>query len=258
MTSLFRFIGQRAYGFLGHLYRMWTYARALALEVRNVFFYRKQIVEQFYWIGVETLPLVCLISVFTGMAISIQTAYQMSDYVPRYMVGSIVVKSTVLELSPTMMALVIAGRVGAGIASEIGTMKVSEQVDALQSLGVDPVGYLMMPRLLGGLIMVPVLVIFSEIVAIGGGFAIAILKMGLSPTEFTKGMRLDFYPYDVFVGLVKAMTYGGLITFIGSYMGLETKGGAAGVGAAATTSVVISSALILISDYFITHTLLNI
>jgi phospholipid/cholesterol/gamma-HCH transport system permease protein len=106
--------------------------------------------------------------------------------------------------------------------------------------------------------MVPVLVIYSEVVSIVGGFAIAILKMGLSPTSFIKGMRLDFFIYDVFVGLVKAMTYGGLITFIGSYMGLETEGGAAGVGKAATTSVVISSALILISDYFITHFLLNI
>jgi phospholipid/cholesterol/gamma-HCH transport system permease protein len=258
MTALFKFIGRRAYGFFGHLYRMWTYALASALEVRNVYFYRRQIIEQFYWIGIETLPLVCLISVFTGMAISIQTAYQMSDYVPRYMVGSIVVKSTVLELAPTMMALVIAGRVGAGIASEIGTMKVSEQVDALQSMAVDPVGYLMMPRVLGGLIMVPVLVVFSEVVSIGGGFAIAVLKMGLAPAEFIKGMQLNFYAYDVFVGLIKAMCYGWLITFIGSYMGLETKGGAAGVGAAATTSVVISSALILISDWFITDLLLHI
>ena len=258
MTALFKRIGRGTYSFFGHLYRMWTYVRALLPELRNVYFYRRQIVEQFYWIGVETLPLVCLISVFTGMAISIQTAYQMSDYVPRYMVGSIVVKSTVLELAPTMMALVIAGRVGSGIASEIGTMKVSEQVDALQSMAVDPVGYLMMPRVLGGLIMVPVLVVFAEVVSIGGGFAIAVLRMGLSPSEFIKGMRLDFFPYDVFVGLVKAMSYGSLITFIGSYMGLETKGGAAGVGAAATSSVVLSSALILISDYFITNTLLHI
>lgn len=258
MTSAFKYLGREASVFFGHLYRMWTYIPAIALEIRNVFFYRGEIVKQFYWIGVESLPLVCLISVFTGMAISIQTAYQMSDYVPRYMVGAIVVKSTVLELAPTMMSLVIAGRVGAGIASEIGTMKVSEQVDALQSMAVDPVGYLMMPRVLGGLIMVPVLVIFAELVSIGGGFAIAILKMGLSPAEFIKGMRLDFYIYDVFVGLVKAMAYGGLITFIGSYMGLETKGGAAGVGAAATSSVVLSSALILISDWFITSTLLHI
>ena len=258
MQGAFESIGRRAYIFFGHLYRMWTYAVATVLEVRNVYFYRRQIIHQLYWIGVESLPLVCLISIFTGMAVSIQTAYQMSDYVPRFMVGSIVVKSTVLELAPTLMALVIAGRVGAGIASEIGTMKVSEQVDALQSLAVDPVGYLMMPRILGGLIMVPVLVIFSELVGIGGGFAVAVLKMGLSPTDFVKGMRLDFYTYDVFVGLAKAMSYGTLITFIGSYMGLEAKGGAAGVGAAATTSVVISSSMILISDYFITETLLHI
>lgn len=258
LNSLFRFLGHRTALFFIHLYKMWTYVPDAVLEVRNVYFYRREIIKQFHWIGVQTLPLVCLISVFTGMAISIQTAYQMSDYVPRYMVGSIVVKSTVLELAPTMMALVIAGRVGAGIASEIGTMKVSEQVDALQSMAVDPVGYLMMPRVLGGLVMVPVLVVFAEVVSIGGGFAIAVLKMGLSPGEFVKGMRLDFYAYDVFVGLVKAMAYGGLITFIGSYMGLETKGGAAGVGTAATSSVVLSSALILISDWFITNTLLHI
>ncbi len=258
MNNLFKSIGRGTIIFFVNLYKMWTYFRAIVLELRNVYFYRRQVIQQFYWIGVETLPLVCLISVFTGMAISIQTAYQMSDYVPRFMVGSIVVKSTVLELSPTLMALVIAGRVGAGIASEIGTMKVSEQVDALQSLAVDPVGYLMMPRVLGGLVMVPVLVIFSEVVAISGGFSVSVLSMGLSPNDFIKGMHLDFYGYDVFVGLVKAMVYGILITFTGSYMGLETKGGAAGVGTAATTSVVISSSMILISDYFITDTLIKI
>ena len=225
-------------------------------EIRHLYFYRRQLVDQCYSIGVDSLSLVCLVSAFSGMAISLQMAYQMEAYVPDYMVGSIVVRSVVLELAPILMGLVLAGRVGAGIASEVGTMKVSEQVDALTSLGVEPIGYLMMPRFLAGLMMVPVLVVFSSSVAICAGFAMAVIKMDITSYDFIKGMKLDFQGYDIFVGLVKSVVYGGLITFIGCFEGLQTEGGAQGVGRAATTAVVISSALILILDYFLTHTLL--
>jgi phospholipid/cholesterol/gamma-HCH transport system permease protein len=183
-------------------------------------------------------------------------AYQMEEYVPDYMVGSIVVRSVVLELAPILMGLVLAGRVGAGIASEVGTMKVSEQVDALTAMAVDPVGYLMMPRVLAGVSMVPVLVVFSSFVSIMMGFVMSIVKMDITVDDFVKGMKLDFQSYDIVVGLIKSVVYGFLITFIGSYVGLRTEGGAQGVGRAATASVVISSALILILDYFLTHALL--
>jgi phospholipid/cholesterol/gamma-HCH transport system permease protein len=135
-------------------------------------------------------------------------------------------------------------------------MKVSEQVDALTAMAVDPIGYLMLPRVLAGLVMVPLLVIFSSFVSISTGFVMSVIKMNITVTDFIKGMKLDFMPYDIFVGLVKATVYGGMLAFMGAYMGLRTEGGAQGVGRAATAAVVISSALILILDYFLTHALL--
>jgi len=235
---------------------MYGYFARCIVELRHIYFYRRQVFAQCYAVGVGSLSLVCLISAFSGMAISIQMAYQMEAYVPDYMVGSIVVRSVVLELAPVLMGLVLAGRVGAGIASEVGTMKVSEQVDALTSLAVDPVGYLMMPRVLAGLLMIPVLVVFSSGVAISMGFLMAVVKMDISVENFIKGMKLDFQSYDVVVGLAKSTVFGGLIAFMGCYKGLETGGGAQGVGRAATSAVVIASALILILDYFLTHALL--
>ncbi len=256
MDRLFHSLGARLVRFCTQTYHMYRYFVHCLGELRHLYFYRRQVVGQCYAIGVGSLPLVCLVSCFSGMAVSIQMAYQMEAYVPDYMVGSVVLRSVVLELAPVVMGLVLSGRVGAGIASEVGTMKVSEQVDALISLAVDPVGYLMMPRVLAGLVMIPVLVVFSSFVSVCAGFVIAIIKMDISVFNFIKGMKLDFQVYDVIVGLVKSTFYGGLITFIGCYMGLQTEGGAQGVGRAATAAVVVSSALILILDYFLTHTML--
>ena len=224
--------------------------------MRHLYLYRHQIIGQCYVLGVGSLPLVCLISAFSGMAVAIQTAYQMEAYVPDYMVGALMVRSVILVLSPILIGLVLAGRVGAGVASELGTMKVSEQVDALASMAVDPVGYLMLPRILAGAVMVPILVSYSFLVSILCGFVMSMIKMGITPTELVKGMKLYFEVYDVFVGLVKSVVYGSLLTFMGAYMGLCTAGGAQGVGRAATAAVVVSSALILILDYFLTHALL--
>ena len=256
MVSLFQLLGARLACFLSQAYWMYGYLINCLREFRHIYFYRRQVVEQCYAVGMGSLPLVCLISGFSGMAISIQMAYQMEAYVPDYMVGSIVVRSVVLELAPVLMGLVLAGRVGAGIASEVGAMKVSEQVDALTSLAVSPVGYLMMPRVIAGLIMIPVLVVFSSTVAIFMGFIMAVVKMEISAENFVRGMKLDFQGYDVVVGLAKSTVFGGLIAFIGCYKGLQTEGGAQGVGRSATAAVVISSALILILDYFLTHALL--
>ncbi|MBK35911.1 MAG: ABC transporter permease [Gemmatimonadetes bacterium] len=256
MEFLFRPIGRKVGNFLTHMYHMSTFFARMIVEFRHFFFYRRQVIDQCYSVGVGSFSLVCLVSAFSGMAVAIQMAYQMEAYVPDYMVGSIVVRSVVLELAPVLMGLVLAGRVGAGIASELGTMKVSEQVDALTSMAVDPIGYLMMPRFVAGILMIPVLVVFSCFLSIFMGFAMSVLKMDISVFNFVKGMKLDFATYDVVVGLTKSVVYGGTITFIGSYVGLTTEGGAQGVGRAATAACVISSALILVLDYFLTHTML--
>jgi phospholipid/cholesterol/gamma-HCH transport system permease protein len=257
LKRIFKAITAKIVRFLTQTYAMSIYFGRTVLQLRHIYFYRKQIIDQCYTIGVGSFPLVCLVSVFSGMAVSIQMAYQMEVYVPDYMVGSIVVRSVVLELAPILMGLVLAGRVGAGIASEVGTMKVSEQVDALTSMAVDPVGYLMMPRFVAGLIMIPVLVAYSCALSIGAGFAMSVIKMDISVFNFIKGMKLDFMPYDVVVGMTKSVVYGGAITFVGSFVGLSAEGGAQGVGRAATAACVISSTLILILDYFLTHTMLT-
>lgn len=256
MTSVLLRVGRRTDFFLGLVHLASRQFAGMLRELKNLFFYRRQVFDQCYSIGVGSLSLVLLVSAFSGMAVSIQMAYQMEAYVPDYMVGSIIVRSVVLELAPVVICLVLAGRVGAGIASEVGTMKVSEQVDALTSMGVDPLGYLVMPRVIAGFVMIPVLVALSSILAIGTGFVLSVIKMEISVFNFVKGMKLDFQSYDVIVGMSKSFVFGGMITFVGSFFGLNAEGGAQGVGRAATSACVVSAALILILDYFLTHTML--
>lgn len=257
MTKLILFYGRIGVNFFVHFYRVCAYLGAAIGQLRHMHFYRRQIIEQMYRVGVGSLPLIMGLSLFTGLATTIQTAYQISSYIPKYIVGSIVFQSEMLELGPTLMALVLAGRVGAGIASEIGTMKVSEQVDALTSMGVDPVGYLVMPRILAGVTMFPIIIIFAVMVAVAGGHYAATTMMDVSTTDFVRGMKEVFRFKDVWVGLIKATVYGGIITLLGSYLGMETDQGAKGVGMAATATVVASSSFILIMDYVLTRTLLK-
>jgi phospholipid/cholesterol/gamma-HCH transport system permease protein len=257
MKQVILFLGRGGLSFFVHFCRVCAYLYAAAGQLRYVHFYRRQIIEQMYRLGIGSIPLVMGLSLFTGLATTIQTAYQISSYIPKYIVGSIVFQSEMLELAPTLMALVLAGRVGAGIASEIGTMKVSEQVDALESMGVDPVGYLVMPRLIAGVTMFPIIIIFAVVIAVTGGFYAATTMMGVSAADFVRGMKEAFRFKDVWVGLIKATVYGGIITLLGSYMGMETEQGAKGVGIAATATVVSSSSFILIMDYVLTRTLLK-
>lgn len=255
--GFFYSLGRRGVRFFVHMYKIYYYLWAAILQLRNLHFYRRQIVDQMYRIGIGSIPLIVGLSLFTGMATSIQTAYQISAFIPKYIVGSIVFQSEMLELGPTLMALVLAGRVGAGIASELGTMKVSEQVDALESMGVDPVGYLVMPRLLAGVTMFPMIITFAVVIAVTGGYYVASTMMGVTGADFVRGMKEVFRFKDVWVGLIKATVFGGIITLIGSYMGMETEQGAKGVGIAATATVVTASSFILIMDYFLTRSLLK-
>jgi phospholipid/cholesterol/gamma-HCH transport system permease protein len=257
MKKAVLFLGRRGFQFFVHFYRVCAYLGAAIGQLRYVHFYRRQIIEQLYRVGLGSIPLVLGLSLFTGLATAIQTAYQIAAYIPKYIVGSIVFQSEMLELAPTLMALVLAGRVGAGIASEIGTMKVSEQVDALESMGVDPIGYLVMPRLVAGVTMFPVIIIFAVVMAVSGGYYVATTMMGVTAPDFVRGMKEAFRFKDVWVGLIKATIYGGIITLIGSYMGMETEQGAKGVGMAATATVVSASSFILIMDYILTRTLLK-
>lgn len=209
------------------------------------------IAEQLSLMGVNSLPLVLLTSAFLGMVTAIQAAYQSGGYVPDVYIGVGVGKAIMIELSPIIIGLVVAGRVGSSIAAELGTMRVTEQIDAMESMALDPVRFLVLPRFLSGIITLPLLVIFSEAVAIGAGLLIALSGLGMSTHTFITGVRLNFIPRDIFGGLLKALIFGGIIATMGCYHGFNAEGGAEGVGRATTQAVVSSCLLILVFDYLI-------
>ncbi len=208
------------------------------------------IVEQIYVLGVQSLPLIVIISVFVGAVSAWQAAYQFKFIgAPLIYLGHAVGKAVVIELAPVLSAIVFAGRVGAGIAAELGTMKVTEQIDALESMGINPVRYLVMPRIVACLLMVPFLVIFANFVAILGGVVISAAGVDISSEIFLSGFKESFKLSDFRNGLIKAGVFGFLIGLVGCYQGFQTSGGAQGVGKATTRSVVVSSVLILIFNF---------
>ncbi len=207
------------------------------------------VVEQMLRIGVGSIPLVLVTSVFTGGVAAVQAAYQFQNYVPLRYLGSVIGKSVVIELGPVLTALVVGGRVGASIAAELGTMKVTEQIDALETLAIDPIRYLVTPRLIAGIIMLPVITIFSDFIAIMGGYVVALIGLGITSHVYFSSLKLFLDTLDVFSGLIKAIFFGIIIAMMGSHHGLRTEGGAEGVGLATTRAVVSSCLLVLITDY---------
>lgn len=212
------------------------------------------VVEQMWAMGVASLPLIVITSVFTGAVATWQTHYQLiSGFsgISLSYVGYAVAKMMLIELGPVLTALVVAGRVGSSIAAELGTMKVTEQIDALESLAIDPIRYLALPRMVAGLIMLPMLAVFADFMGIMGGYGVALAFLGISSYEFVEGLRLFFYVRDVLVGLLKALVFGGVIALMGCYWGFLTEGGAAGVGRSAIRAFVSSAVLVMISNYLI-------
>lgn len=213
--------------------------------------------EQMQRIGIGSLPLVLVTSVFTGGVAAVQAAYQFQNYVPMRYLGTVIGKSVVIELGPVLTALVVGGRVGASIAAELGTMKVTEQIDALETLAIDPIRYLVSPRLLAGVIMLPVITIFADFIAIIGGYAVAVIGLDVSSHVYWTGFKLFLHVGDVSSGLIKAIFFGVIIAMMGCYHGLRTQGGAEGVGIATTKAVVSSCLLILITDYILASLLFS-
>jgi len=244
-------VGDRA---LATLYRLGESTRLMGrviAELPHVWRVRGETVTQMIRIGIDSLPLVAVTSAFTGMVLAVQTSYQIEEYVPQIFIASAVAKATIIELGPVITALVLSGRVGASITAELGTMRVTEQIDALETMALDPVQYLLLPRFVAGLVMMPVIVTYGCLIAITGGWAVCVYYLGMSTTAFLEGMRQFVYPYDVYSGLFKALVFGGTITIVGCYYGFCTERGAAGVGLAATRSVVTNCLLILMFDYFL-------
>jgi len=216
------------------------------------------LVAQMSHIGVGSMPLTVIVALFTGAVAAVQASYQFRDYVPMIYLGTVIGKSVVIELGPVLTALVVGGRVGASIAAELGTMRVTEQIDAMETMGISPVRFLVVPRVLAALIMLPVLTIFADVVAILGGYLVSTLTLDVTSHTFVSGLKLYFKPQDVFSGLIKAFAFGGIIAMMGCYYGLRSEGGAEGVGLATTKAVVASCLMILIVDYLLASFLFRV
>jgi phospholipid/cholesterol/gamma-HCH transport system permease protein len=201
-------------------------------------------------LGVDSLPIGLLISVFTGVVLALLASYSFTGAVPMYFVGTLVQKTITLELAPVLVGLALAGRVGANIAAELGTMRVTEQIDALETMAYDPYAYLVVPRVLAGMVMFPVVVGVAMLGGVGAGWMTSIWLLDLSSAEFVRGLRLFFSMFDVGYGLVKAASFGFAVTLIGCMSGMRAEGGAEGVGRAATRAVVYGAVMILLLDAF--------
>jgi phospholipid/cholesterol/gamma-HCH transport system permease protein len=217
---------------------------------RDLAIWPRQALHQMRTLGVDSLPIALFIAVFTGIVLSLLASYSFTGAVPLYFVGTLVEKTVTLELAPVLTGLALAGRVGANIAAELGTMSVTEQVDALETLGYDPLSYLVLPRVVAGALMFPVVVAAAMIVGVGAGLMASTALLHIAPVEFMKGVRLFFQTFDVEYGLVKSSSFGLAVTLIGAVQGIKTRGGAVGVGRGATSAVVYSAVMILVLDAF--------
>ena len=209
-------------------------------------------IAQMEQIGVRSLGVAGITTLFTGMVMALQTAYSLPTLGIKYYIGSVVAKSLVRELGPVLTALIVGGRIGSGMTAEIGTMKVTEQIDALRSMAADPVKKLVVPKLAATLFMLPALTIIGDALGILGGLIVAILQLNLPASLYWNDVLSSLTLADVASGIGKAFFFGYFIAIVGCYNGLTTTGGADGVGRATTNTVVLAAILVLISDFFLT------
>ncbi|NDF11762.1 MAG: ABC transporter permease [Proteobacteria bacterium] len=246
-------IGSVFLGFLESLGRLSIFT---AHAVKSVFippYYPRHLIRQMVEIGYFSLPVVGLTAIFTGAVLALQSYTGFSRFNAESSIAAVVVISITRELGPVLAGLMVAGRVGAAMAAEIGTMRVTEQIDALTTLSTNPFKYLIAPRLVAGLAMLPCLVLVADIIGVMGGYMVSIHKLGFNPSTYLK-TTFDFLQFkDVFSGLVKAAVFGFIISLLGCYHGFNSRGGAQGVGQATTNAVVTASILILLSNYLVTE-----
>ena len=213
--------------------------------------------NEFIVIGLSSLPIVILMSAFMGGVIALQTASNISSpLLPEYTIGYITQSSTILEFSPTIISLILAGKVGSNIASEIGTMRVTEQIDALEIMGVNSLNYLVFPKIIASVLFFPILIIFSMALSLFGGWLSLLLSDLCSTETYLLGIRTDFKVFNIIYALTKTVVFGFLIASIASFYGYYVKGGAINVGKASTQAVVISSICILIANFILTQMIL--
>jgi phospholipid/cholesterol/gamma-HCH transport system permease protein len=243
-------IGRKTRETLADVGSISRFLRETAVAFRDVGTWRPEVMLQARRLGVDSLPIGLFIAAFTGIVLALLASYSFTGAVPMYFVGTLVGKTVTLELAPVLTGLALAGRVGANIAAEVGTMQVTEQIDALETLAYDPVAYLVVPRLIAAIIMLPALVVFADVCGVLAGMFAAVLVADVQMSEFMEGVRLGFEHFQVTYSLIKATLFGAAIAFLCTYEGYVTGAGAEGVGKATAKAVVVSSIWILVLDMF--------
>ena len=237
--------------FFGYIGRVCIFLGAIIVKLYYLPRSFRLILEQIVHMGIASMPIVIFTSFFAGMVTAYQASFQAGDYMPDAYLGMAVAKAFMIELAPLLTGLIVAGRVSSSLAAEIGTMRVTEQIDALESLAIDPIRYLAMPRFIAGIIVLPLLTGLSLFVAFFGGGICSIFIFDVKPIVYIEGLRMQYYPHELWGGLLKAFCFGFVISLMGTYYGFMTEGGAEGVGKAATKAVVSASILLLFFDLFI-------
>jgi phospholipid/cholesterol/gamma-HCH transport system permease protein len=249
-------VGRVVHEFFAGFGRFGAFSTSAVRSLHDVGTWSRMVALQMARLGVASLPIALFIAGFTGIVLALQASYTFTGAIPLYFVGVLVQKTMILELGPVLTGLALAGRVGANIAAEIGTMRVTEQIDALETLAYDPMAYLVVPRIIAGVLMFPVVVAFADGMGIITGWITALNLLDMTTPEFIRGLRLFFEPFDIQYSLIKASSFGLAVTAVGCFFGFTTAGGAAAVGRSTTQAVVVSSMLILVLDAFWAVTLL--
>lgn len=251
------FVGGKVFKFFTELGQFFYLMLRVLKSLGRMFRDRMLIIEQMQHVGVNSLALVTIIGVFTGAVSCWQAAYQIKGLISYSYLGSATTKAIIIELGPVLAAIVLAGRVGASMAAELGTMKVTEQIDALESMAISPVRYLAMPRIVATTVMLPVLVIYASSIAIIGSYLVAVLFLDVPSETFLNSFKKAFEVKDVVAGTIKAVFFGLSISSIGCFIGFQTKGGAEGVGLSTIKAFVVAAASILILDYVLWNFLIG-
>jgi phospholipid/cholesterol/gamma-HCH transport system permease protein len=249
ISALLQRLGRKSLNFFQEFGQFSNLVYGIIKNIKTIPRSRNLILYQMEHIGVNSLPLVLIISVFTGAVSAWQAAYQLKGIAPMSFLGGTTSRAIITELGPVLTGIVIAGRVGASIAAELGTMKVTEQIDALEIMAISPIRYLAMPRFLASIFMMPILVMFANFIAVMGAFLVSNYFLNISFSVFFLSVRRFFTFKDLFSGLLKTVIFGGVTALLGCHIGFRTHGGAEGVGLSTIRSFVISAALILILDY---------
>ena len=245
----------------GGVLEIQEYLRLQGVTIRSVFsrpFYFRDVVEQFEQIGIGSLTVVVLTGFFTGAVLALQTGITLDQFGARPFVGRLISASMIKELGPVLTGLMLAGRIGSGIAAELGSMVVTDQINALRALGTDPIRKLVVPRVLAGFFMAPVLTVIANTVGIIGGWLIAVFQLRVASSLYWSSIIDGLYMDDAIMGLVKPFCLGYVIVTIGCHVGLRTKGGTQGVGRATTAAVVAASVAVIAVDFFVTRLLVTL